>query len=591
MKKIHIFLSPLNNRQKKHFLLNFSEGDTVVYLDNVVDISFVNSANLTSFSSVSIDCSKETKLFFESVIELESVRGGERFFAYSDIFYENLVLPAIKLIKFVEKEIGIGSSFYIYGAKISGKGLPVAGYKNKELNVGSKYLLGGFLFNVLYQSYRGDCSVIFYGRSGDLLCSYLFRRAALTFVDILSGLLLLTKISVLKFFFRNFRENDNKASLLYILRTPHQIRYAIEFSEIANEKFNKDSKFLLLPQARQGGIKAIVEQFSQSNSTPYLPRLNTLFNCFFKFATRNLINKRTSELKGDLIIQTGKKNFSISLNETIRELNCLFCDDIYSTVLNDVLEKRSDLIEKVVSFSMKGRYTTYEYYSCKKSNLHYDIVQTASLSNTTSAVFPLSNRFFVDSLSTFNSLKMGLKRNGGVVYSGCPYPIEKSRKLLESRDITFFTQPYDLLSTKLFLDKFSIWCSDNNFNLFVKLHPRDDKKNYFDLEGITIFSDDIPLKNVIERSMVSITRTSSVIIESLALGKPVIPLMLSNYDMAVDVGYLNLIRSAKLYCRDEKEVGNLISDNSNLLDMMTNLQLKLFDSKDIHSLVSEVYES
>lgn len=590
MKKIHLILSPLDKAQLTFINGQEQRNDLVVCLDNIkLDIALRNRCKF--ISEYKIDSKVKSKEFYLEVLNLKSTKMKNIILAYSDIFCAHLLDKLFKVLLFIENQSS-SDDIYIYTAKGYGNTVPISGYKTIELRRGSDLLLGAFVAKKLKAVYPHK-NLIFKYRKPDIFCISILRRLIIKSLDFVFLFNLIFKIFILrrKLQLKNKIEN-NKA--LFIARVPHQIRYS---KSIAMENKQEICNLLVIPQARQGKISELLQSINElpSNVNVVLPSIKRLTLIAVKVVFDSFRIKQFKEKQVDEVITVKFQNGNLLFNteELFSEPFCLLTDFIYKEFLHQYLYIHRSSINRVVSFSLKGRYAKFEKQACENVDIPMYTIQTAALDDFPSAVFPLADIFFADSLTSLKSISSnGCLSSGVIEYSGCPYRIEPIKRIEPLKNISYFTQPYEYAETLEILLSLLRWCKTKNFVLNIKLHPRDDQKNYKQLVDAfphyLLFDRSSHSEVAIKTSDLCIARTSSVIIEALAGGVPVIVCLLSSFDKTFKISFLDLVKNEGFFIENENQLLHLLDRPDILIDKSQALQRSLYSDKDIKDLSNRI---
>jgi hypothetical protein len=586
VKKIHLILSPLDNSQLTFINGQEQLSDLVVCLDNIeLDDALRNRCKF--ISEYNIDSKVKSKEFYSEVLNLKSTKMKNIILAYSDIFCVHLLDKLFKVLLFIESQSSC-DSLYIYAAKDYGNTVPISGYKTIELRRGSDLLLGAFVAKKL-QSVYPHKNFIFKYRKPDIFCISILRRFIIKSLDFVFLFNLIFKVFILrrKLQLKNKIKN-NKA--LFIARVPHQIRYS---KSIAMENKQEVFNLLVIPQARQGKISELLQSINElpPNVNVVLPSIKRLTLITVKVVFDSFKIKRIKAKQVNEVITVKFKDGNILFNaeELCSEPLCLLTDFLYKEFLHQYFYINRSLINRVVSFSLKGRYAKFEKQACENVDRPMYTVQTAALDDFPSAVFPLADIFFADSLTSLKSISSNGCVSGGVIeYSGCPYRIKPIKIIDQSKSITYFTQPYEYKETLVILFSLLNWCKNKGFILNIKLHPRDKQKNYKKLMDVfphhLLFACSSHSELAIKTSDLCIARTSSIISEALAEGVPVIVCLLSSFDKTLKISFLDLVKNEGFFIENESQLLHLLDRPDILIDKSQALQRGLYSDKDIKGL-------
>jgi hypothetical protein len=589
MKTIHLILSPLSQSQEAYLKINMKSEDFIVYVDNV-ELSVEIKKVAHALSSYKIDSVEPSKKLFGQILSIKHNDVKNRVWAYSELSCNYVLSYLFEVSGFIEQFTSSGDLIVVYSAKCYGNNIPIAGLKTRELQRGSSLLLGAFIASKLTSIFN-DRTFHFKRRLPDLFCFSSIRLFMLTIIDLLSLANLLRKVSYLRL--KSFRLPFlKKKATMFIVRVPHQIYYA---KEIALQASDRQFSMFVLPQARQGAARGIYTALSHlpNNIHVYTPKVTTLFNMmfltFYQHIKMKIISARTQTINAEIKLEA----YSININiiDIYDETTSLLSDTFYSNLISEHLRKYKGDMNSIISFALKGRYAVFEYLSAKREGVPLDTVQTASLDSAPSAIFPLADRFFTDSAVTAQEIKNnGFLTGGKLLYKGCPFKIHKVSPVIQLAKITFFTQPYEVEVTRKAITLLANWAKINGSMLLLRLHPRDSKSNYQDIIDLqptdVAFDSSTSSEVAIVNTDLCISRTSSVILESIALGVPVVTCLLSSYDRECSISFIKLLKSFGGHIEDGNQLLHKLDNPTLIIETMEILQSRLYSLLDIHDLTN-----
>lgn len=172
-------------------------------------------------------------------------------------------------------------------------------------------------------------------------------------------------------------------------------------------------------------------------------------------------------------------------------------------------------------------------------------IQTAAISGNYYPIKVVGDNTFCISESDSNNFNThGIDNKGVARYIGALKYLGGSNQNVGNgvlKTILFATQPYESQLTFQFLEELSYWIKSNSLDvkLRIRIHPRDDIRFYDLLSGVEFVSDTETVVQSVLTSSLVLTRTSSVVLDAIALKVPFVVCKLSNFDRNMDVNYLN----------------------------------------------------
>lgn len=577
---IHIIFVTLSDKQVAELRYNYKLGDKVVVFDLYASVNNISDLNIQLISETDWKGNDLVNDFYK---QINNNSFSDCILAYSDIITLNIIKWLDIFTSVINEHLDCSSDIFIYSAKCYEKSLPITGYKTAEILKGSKDLVGGLISKILIDS-NEDFMFRTSLRNPDLLSYPFIRRSAIFLYENYSLVKLISKVAKL-----SRKELEiRKPIVTFIARTPQHLAY---IRTICKNGANNAFKVIVIPQARQGNIDElnVLIESMPVNVIIVKPNLVKIIGVYIKYLATKAFRSR---VKNDIELSlTPKKQVTIPEQELVRECSHLFLDQIYNELIGHMI----DYNERVVSFSMKGRYSYFEHIACKKKGCEHIIVQTANLTSFPSAIFPLSNYFYANSMTSLEVIKNnGLTTNGTVSYEGCPEHLKKYD--LSSDDfikrITFFTQPYDIETNILIINVMLDWCFINKVDFILKLHPRDSEKNYGDIlehnKNKIILDNNRYSYDAIRKTDLVVSRTSGVLDEALAEGVPFISCLFTHYDRKIGSGLIKTILDNKHMATKPEQLTFLLNNISLVRKRCENIQFKIFLGKDINNLTNYI---
>lgn len=585
--KFHIFLSEPTQSQQDTFFSRLGLEDVVMHLP-FVDLPERIHKLSKAISSTQANVLEKVRKYYQ-VFGLTGYAESRQQSAYMDIFG----MYSLGYLFSVEQIISdnAGNKFIFYSAK-GQKSPPLLAIKTLESKHGSKTALGSSIAHQINIKYPGqDIEII--GRNPDLL--------GVSFIRLLA-LLLMEMVFSVRFLFRCWKIQrmawiaPSKATkevggkgLVCIVRVPHQVSFLEELADNLNCKLY----VIPLPQARQGAL---------SDFTSSLKQLSARSNV--KIVLQNPLNLLRACISGTLqhLASLSKFIYRVKINWSGKESEdsiwrafslepmLQMSDFFYKSTLNIVLNQFRDSNWCLLSFAMKGRYAIFESDAARQIGLKTLCVQTAALDAYPSPVFPVFDIFYASSPGSRALLNVvGNKSQGIVKFSGAPLKVRPLTRISEVKSIAFFTQPYDQESTNIFVTSLIDLLSKLGIKLHIKFHPRDSIEEYqIGSSCIDEFRWKGDAKELIQSCDLTLARTSSVLFESLAFGRPALAVQLSDFDRKFSVDYLKLMRQEGLVVTDTQGLLGFIKNTTKLYTSNKLAREQLGLEQDITSLSADI---
>ena len=531
-----------------------------------------------------------TDFLVDIYLKHESTPSAQYLGCFLNDFYSYSLKPLIAIVLGLKKWINNTeiSEILVITARPMGNRIPMVGFQTTESSRGSRNLLNSrlaALLPIIFSELNFSYKYI----KGDLLCIEPFRQTLVGSANICYIALLASKTILLNLF-KHQSTASEKIGNIVIVRNGHQARFA---SRLKNEKASVF--FAVLPQATQGSLKELLRLQKQLSSSFTLLKLSP--NLVLRAVSKtwiDLINLRkfSRSLKEENLKISGL-SIPIKLSDITSEIQLISVTVFYKNILSNIL--KSSQAARLINFELVGRMAGLEAMAARENDTINHSIQSALISSRPHPIFPYSDFFHTDSATTVGMIKYnGSKSVGHVVYSGPPYPLRDMKISEEYRKISFFTQPYEPLTTFKIISALSQWARSSGAGITLRLHPRDkpDKYNPLLVEFFDVLTLDTSngVVQIIEKSDLCITRTSSVAKEALALGRPILLCLWSQLDCTAEADFI--LRNEDLnYCsHSDSELIKLLNNPALINKNSQQLRAGMFMDKTASNLSAEIFE-
>ncbi|HIF9339304.1 TPA: hypothetical protein ACX6RO_003428 [Photobacterium damselae] len=578
MRNLHLILCPLSSKQKNNIR---EDNNSDIFIMDGIEVDPDIKKRSKFLSSVPYDSFQDIKNVYRQLFENEEFE-LDYFIVYSELLNINFFKPLFTVVNFINKNSMNYKQINIYSTNYHDDSIPLILIKNIESRFGSEYLTGAIISNILQKSLKLE-NVKFNLDKYSILSFKFFRRAVVLFFDYIFVLNFFRKIINLKYSYSSYSK-INEASNLFIVRTSQHI---LESKKLALENSNQKFHMIIVPQFRQGGIKDILEQIQVLPTNLGVDIITAKMLLSVIFMHKKKIRRRFE--KKEILFNVLNNIERINTDKVYDEISNFYSDKIYMALLNKYIKQNQLYINKVYNYALRGRYSAFDYYSCREYDKRLYTFQIASVSSSPSPMFPLCDKFFTNTANVVDSIKNdGVINHGKIIYQGGLFEITETTCKDNYGLITFYTQPYEYdINIKIILTLIS-FALNNNKKIAVKLHPRDSGEYYRDIiyknsEIIYIISGTNATDSLINTD-ICIARTSSVIIEALSTGVPVIVCLFSDFDYNFDTDYINILISKNLYCSNDSDLMKSLNNISLVVDYNNKVKDVIYEGKDIKTL-------
>lgn len=276
----------------------------------------------------------------------------------------------------------------------------------------------------------------------------------------------------------------------------------------------------------------INNSFSEKSFLKITDYVSVLFSILY-----SLFFRRT---KGKLTLQF--ELFDVNLHNVLNELYIYHyemelyrrsCERLFRNVKSD------NLI--VLSTEQLMPYSYWSAKEAKKKGGIFMQVQTTRMTPMRMPSFVYGDKFLFYSNNIKDEfIRLNHNEADKLAYEGfLKYNDAGEKKYEKLNKIIFFSQPYEYDTEKEILDTLVQLSKECNFDLFVKPHPRDDIKRFDKWNGITVLKSDLAFRNYIQDFDLALTRMSSVGLDCLLEGVPIIFSLHSSSDKKIEADYLD----------------------------------------------------
>jgi len=504
-------------------------------------------------------------------------------------YYSYTLRPAMGLLSGICAAISEleATEVVIVTARSTGRGLPMYGFQTTESKRGSAHLLGARVAEVLPEVFPRVQFKFHYVR-GDLLCSEPLRRLVLSAANLVfSGAFILR--CLWPGGYRLGGEPSAFRGVLALVRTEHQARFARALME------GRDGvRALVLPQITQGSIRTDLRL--RRSITEVVPLYPVVFRVMPRVA-RGLIRdlqglRSISQRREFITVAISSASVKIGVHDIASELRLASATLLYRQLLSQILD--SVRPERLVNFELVGRMAGLEASAARSRAVETMSIQTATISAVPHPVFPHSDWFFTDSMTTCQLIAgNGSLARGRVVYHGPPYRINAIKAPRQVRTLAYFTQPYEAPTSTEILRALGVWARRSGAVVRVRLHPRDTICSYRavldDFGDVMQIASEASVSDSIGESDVCVTRTSSVAKEAIALGRPVLLCLWTAMDHGMVADYIAPDLVSQYCASSDLEVWDRLSRPEDLAAAAECLQLRMYQGKESHDLAASVF--
>lgn len=217
-----------------------------------------------------------------------------------------------------------------------------------------------------------------------------------------------------------------------------------------------------------------------------------------------------------------------------------------SEALTGVLRRWRCSTPRLISFENYNRQAVLDEYAAERASAKHVVVQIVSLNLVAMPRFPLSDCYFAESEATAAELRSVQKQAGVRVAYGGSLVDRIARTPADRFRLVFMTQPTDHDASAQLLDLLIAAATRRDWDLSVRMHPRDALSDYAPrarrkLEDLLAEGD---LDDVLSTASLVVARTSSVLMEAIARGVPVLACPISIVDRGLSAPFVRRIDGA-----------------------------------------------
>ena len=265
-----------------------------------------------------------------------------------------------------------------------------------------------------------------------------------------------------------------------------------------------------------------------------------LKNLFFQYRQFNAMGSKRFGVRG--------LSYSIEFSHIAYENFLVPHVFIYSALLKKAIHKLSASDEfnvcSVCSSEMIGLQSFVERKVSKDNGFSFYNLQVAALSKHTHPVKVVGDKLFcLDAGSELSLNATGIRNKGKAVFVGQLKYLKPEFKPAESKElvsILYATQPYETEITVSFLKVLIDWVETQKkeVKIRIRVHPRDNANFYKTLANVELISNTETVVESVEKSSLVLSRTSSVLFDSLNLNVPFLACIFSNLDEKINLEVL-----------------------------------------------------
>ena len=518
---------------------------------------------------------------------------NELLLSISNEVYSYVLRPLVAVVEEALAQAGHhpeAELIVVHSRRIS-RDIPLAGFATTESPRGSRSLLGAYIAGQLARIPEFAARANFVEVAGDILCRERMRVLMLRALDLVVRIkfsLGLVLMGLLRPRLRAAGEFSGDAILL--VRAFHQARFARRLCDAAD-----DCRFetLMLPQFLQGGLvrtlRTLIPLVGESRSS--IPTFRDVLMANLQARGDRRLLRDFANPGARVELEIAGRQLSLEVEGLPRELSNLSILLVYRRLLASLLKRRG--VRNLVNFELVGRIAGLDRLAADDAGCKLSTVQTALVSEVVHPAFPHAHVFLADGPQTADRLaEIGVLKRGVVEYAGSPVPVSPLRSPAAPRVLAFFTQPYELETTRSIITALVEFCAGNGCRLLVKAHPRDES-DYRDVLGgdptrAAMVDRDIDPEELLAQCDVSITRTSSVARESLALGRPIILCLWSDFDKGIRVDYAEAVAGANHRAHCKQELFSLLNNEIATFAAAEELRTRLFGDLQTHDLAYRI---
>lgn len=465
--------------------------------------------------------------------------------------------------------------------------IPAIGVVTSESNRGSPNLLGSLVANAIIEA-KLELPVERITARGDLLSNAAIRYVVLRFATI--ALIFIAAMRITLSPIGTWKCLGNGCTALVCLRSVGQAGHATRIFDGLGQV-----AAVVIPQFTGRGKMHEIAQIVGARTPLFRPTaIDVLYALARSIFTLTPVNRERSQVKQRLSI--GRFSIPISLTDLSRELRLFPHLVFHKTLLERSVRRFNGHIRKLVGFEIMGPFASIEAMAGRACGVQTVVVQTVLVQPRPLPIFPWPDRFYADGVATAESIKhIGQRRPGQVEFVGSPHAVVPLTSDATVRSVVFMSQPYETPQTLSLLRSLSDAARDLGFRIRIRLHPRDDRKNYEPildgLEDVLEICERKSLAESISTADLCVTRVSSSAKEALAAGKPIMICLWSEFDRTVVADYVARDALAEHYvATDAARLREIMGDFKQLIAANAALQTRLFGDKGLDALRAAILD-
>jgi hypothetical protein len=457
------------------------------------------------------------------------------------------LLRCIDAIECVLRELPGRLAFHL-PAGFEDAEVPVHLVHSLEQPRGSVAVLGAFIGRHVVTRFGGTPNTVYqYRHLGwrDLAATRgLFLRAALPFIAGSGACLDNIFVSAIGRSLRPVTATSTRVDSVAICRSSHQVR-ALQEHLVATQSCSSRVALLALPQL-QAGINARVAVSRLYRG--YLRLGVPLSDRLLSFASSVYRGRRavteTACMDGSLVVQYGREAAPLMFRTADLVRGAAQCPQFSGLdLLLHRLARHWGEGQRILHFEVAGTRSLQIYLAAHQLGHTSEALQTVAVSKGPYVFFPTCHRFVCNTGSSYRSLLQASGEALGSIEKPIVTPDAIERRYPSSpTTITLFTQPYDFVGTALIAEALSDVASKLSATLLVRLHPRDRVTNYPQrARGLIqrhLAKAGVDLASLLSISDLAVVRTSSVAVDALRAGVPLVAVTLDDFERQFDVFWI-----------------------------------------------------
>lgn len=346
------------------------------------------------------------------------------------------------------------------------------------------------------------------------------------------------------------------ADVLILSRAPAQVRVAAGLSRQL-ESCGVTAVHLYQPQALQGSIRRVRSAVRELRAggparefriVSWVELVRALaashLDAWVRRPVANTM-RRSAALPG-FHLQVASVNCEVQPLHYLRDYRACPVFVGASEALTRVLCRWRCSTPRLISFENYNRQAVLDETAAVRASAKHVVVQIVSLNLATMPRFPLSDCYFAESEATAAELRSVQKQAGVRVAYGGSLVDRSARTPADRFRLVFMTQPSDRDASAQLLDLLIATAARRDWDLSVRMHPRDLLSEY--APGVRRKLEDLfaegDLDDVLSTASLVVARTSSVLMEAIARGVPVLACPISIVDRGLNAPFVRRIDGA-----------------------------------------------